>query len=71
MSASSAEGAETAEEIREAKRLRLRENIRMIASLPTMHSTNDMLDAMAGQACEGEYLCSALPEENFEAVRMD
>ena len=66
MSASSAEGAETAEEIREAKRLRLRENIRMIASLPTMHSTNDMLGAMAGQAYEGEYLCSALPEENFE-----
>ena len=71
MSASSAEGAETAEEIREAKRLRLRENIRMIASLPTMHSTNDMLGAMAGQAYEGEYLCSALPEENFEQRLMD
>ncbi len=39
-----------------------------------------MLGTMAGQACGGpplpedsdeEYLCSALPEENFEARLMD
>ncbi len=62
--------AETVEEIREAKSLRFNEKLRLIASLPTMHSTDDMLGAMAGQACGGpplpedygeEYLCGALP----------
>ncbi len=44
-----------------------------------MHSANDMLGAMAGQVCGGpplqdngeEFLCSALPEGNFEARMMD
>ncbi len=60
MTEAAATMAETVEEIREAKRLRLHGNLRLIASLPTMHSNDDMLGAMAGQACGGP----RLPEDN-------
>ncbi len=53
---------ETVEKIREAKWLRFPENLRLIASLPTMRSTADILGAMAGQACGSP----PLPEENGE-----
>ncbi len=51
MTEGAATRTETVEKIREAKRLRFHERLRMTASWPTMNSTNDTLGAMAGQAC--------------------